>query len=207
MRSRATILELLSAIAGVLLLWALHQAVHAQVPDAARAFKREYTAIARSEWGLMAPVSSLAAQIHQESGWNCRAVSRVGARGCAQFMPATAKWIGDVDRDLRGGDVLSPAWGFRAQAVYMKWLHERVRADNACERMAFALAAYNGGLGYVYRRQKASTKPGTCFAATCEINPGIAPANQKENAHYPRRILLELEPRYHAAGWGERTCT
>jgi hypothetical protein len=177
------------------------------VPDQARGFQREFTRIARSEWGLAAPVSSLAAQIHQESGWNCGAVSRVGAQGCAQFMPTTAKWIGDVDRRLRDGDVYSAAWAFRAQSVYMKRLAGQVVAIDACERMAFALSAYNGGLGYVYRRQKGAREPGRCFGATCEINPGILPANQKENAHYPRRILLELEPRYINAGWGIGSCT
>lgn len=207
MRARVPLMHSLFAAAVLAAcLLAVHDAAWGQIPDAARGFKREYTAIARSEWGLLAPVTSLAAQIHQESGWNCRAMSRVGAQGCAQFMPATAKWIGDVDRDLARGDVFSPAWGFRAQAVYMKWLRDRVKASNDCERMAFALSAYNGGLGYVYRRQKAAKDPARCFGAACDINPGIAPSNQKENAHYPRRILLELEPRYHAAGWGERIC-
>jgi soluble lytic murein transglycosylase-like protein len=207
MRNRADLITFLFTVAAMaVILLAIHETCWAQVPDQARSFKREYTAIARSEWGLLAPVASLAAQIHQESGWNCKAVSFAGARGCAQFMPATAKWIGDVDHRLAAGDVYSPAWGFRAQAVYMKWLHDRVKADTPCERMAFALAAYNGGLGYVYRRQKVSNAPGRCFQSTCDINPGIAPASQRENAAYPRRILLGLEPRYMNAGWGEGVC-
>lgn len=178
----------------------------AEVPPPAHAFKNQYTRIVRSEWGLSAPVASLAAQIHQESGWNCRAVSRVGARGCAQFMPTTAAWIGDVDHALSDGDVFSPSWAFRAQAVYVKWLHDRVKGPAPCERMAFALSAYNGGLGWVYRRQKMSTSPLQCFGATCDINPGVAPASQQENAQYPRRILLSIAPLYYAAGWGEQSC-
>lgn len=178
-----------------------------QIPDEAARYRREYTRIFRSEWGLTAPVAAFAAQIHQESQWNCGAVSRVGARGCAQFMPTTAAWIGEVDHELGKGDMFSPPWAFRAQAVYMRWLHDRVKGPAPCERMAFALSAYNGGLGYVYKRQKASKRPNLCFDETCEINPGILPANQKENAHYPRRILLELEPRYLRAGWGEGSCS
>jgi soluble lytic murein transglycosylase-like protein len=176
------------------------------VPDLASSYRREYARIVRSEWGIEAPIASLAAQIHQESGWNCRAVSRVGARGCAQFMPATARWIADVDRGLRDGDVYSPAWAFRAQAVYMRYLRDRVKGSAPCDRMAFAMSAYNGGLGYVYKRQRVSPQPGVCFGVTCDINPGIAPANQRENAGYPRRILLELEPRYVGAGWGLGAC-
>ena len=196
----------LLALVCLVLLYLFPGVLHAQIPREAEAFKREYTRIVRSEWGLDAPVASLAGQIHQESGWNCKAVSRVGAAGCAQFMPATAKWIGEVDRRLAGADVYSPSWAFRGQAVYMKWLHDRVKGPVPCERMAFAMSAYNGGLGYVYRRQKLSPTPLVCINATCTINPGIHPANQRENEHYPRRILHELEPRYERAGWGLGRC-
>ncbi|WZB64465.1 lytic transglycosylase domain-containing protein [Achromobacter xylosoxidans] len=47
-----------------------------------------------------APVSTFAAQIHQESAWRPGAVSAVGAQGMAQFMPATSSWIAG----------LSPRW-------------------------------------------------------------------------------------------------
>lgn len=200
---RVLVLIIVAAVATL----ALVSGARAQVPAEGAGYKREFTRIVRSEWGLNGPVASLAAQIHQESGWNCRAVSRVGARGCAQFMPTTSKWIGDVDHELREGDVYSPAWAFRAQSVYMRWLQDRVKGPAPCERMAFALSAYNGGLGYVYKRQRVSRDPLRCFNSTCDINPGIAPANQKENAHYPRRILLELEPLYHRAGWGVGSCS
>jgi hypothetical protein len=72
--------------------------------------------------------------------------------------------------------------------------------------LAFSLSAYNGGLGWVNRRKAASARPGVCFDATCDINPGIHPANQRENREYPRRILLELEPRYAAVGFGTGSC-
>lgn len=184
-----------------------HLQVNAQVPSEASKYRRDYTRVMHSEWGMDAPIASLAAQLHQESGWNCGAMSRVGAQGCAQFMPATATWLGQVDPDLKGGDVFSPAWAFRAQAVYMRWLREKVKAAAPCDRMAFALSAYNGGLGYVYRRQKLSPDPWHCFDRTCDINPGILEANQRENARYPRRVLLELEPIYLRAGWGIGSCS
>lgn len=206
LRDNAFVHTLMGVIAlAVLMILAIAPA-YAQMPMEASKYKRQYTQIVRNTWGLDAPIASLAAQIHQESGWNCSAVSHAGAKGCAQFMPATANWIGDLDSGLKGAEVFSPAWAFRAQATYMKWIVERVKvADNACERMAFAMAAYNGGLGYVYKRQKLSLAPGQCFRATCEINPGITAANQRENAHYPVRILIDIEPRYGA--WGPRTCS
>lgn len=203
---RAVIYAVVLAVS-VLLLLSARRADAGEVPRAAAAYQREYVRIVRSEWGLNAPVATLAAQIHAESGWDCRAVSRAGARGCAQFMPATARWIGTVDRRLANEDLYSPAWAFRAQAVYMRWLHERVKADSPCDRMGFALSAYNGGLGHVYRRQKLSARPGRCFEATCAINPGIAASAQAENEAYPRRILGKLEPKYVRSGWGEGACS
>lgn len=197
----------LAIFVGVLALYLLTKDAHAQIPREAETYRREYIRVCRSEWGLDAPCASLAAMLHQESAWNHRATSRVGAAGLAQFMPATAIWIGEVNPALRGADVYSPAWSMRAQVVYMAWLRKRVKADNECERMAFSMSAYNGGLGYVFKRQKMSSNPGKCFGMTCEINPGILPANQKENAHYPRRILLELESRYELAGWGLGSCS
>lgn len=168
-------------------------------------YQRLYTRIATQSWGgLDAPVASLAAQIHQESGWDCMAVSRVGARGCAQFMPSTAKWIAGFSPTLASGLVNDPAWAFEAQVRYMRWLYDRVQGTPPCERMAFAAAGYNGGLAYVYKRQKASRAPLRCFDATCDINPGITEANQRENAAYPRRILRVLEPQYRS--WGRGIC-
>jgi hypothetical protein len=59
----------------ILMLYIFEGAAHAQIPREAESYRREYTRIIRSEWGLDAPVSTLAAQIAQESMFNCRAVS------------------------------------------------------------------------------------------------------------------------------------
>lgn len=172
-------------------------------PQAAK-YHRELMRNARLVWGLDAPIATFGAQIHQESGFNPNAKSAVGAQGLAQFMPATAKWIGEVYPELAGADVWTPAWSFRALAQYDRYLWERTAAVSNCERMAFALSAYNGGLGRVNQRKKLSPKPLVCFGVTCSINPGITPENQRENESYPRRILLDLEPRYMA--WGPGSC-
>lgn len=170
-------------------------------------YQRDLTRNARLIWGLDAPVASFAAQIHQESRWNANARSTVGAQGIAQFMPATATWISGVYPQALGeNQPANPIWAMRALASYDRWLWDRVRADAACERMAFALSAYNGGLGYVYKRQKLSPAPGKCFDATCDINPGISPASQRENRDYPRLILTRFEPVYAQAGWGKGAC-
>lgn len=161
---------------------------------------------AQHVWGLNAPTASFAAQIHQESRWNPNARSPVGASGLTQFMPATAKWISGMDGELRSGDVYNPRWAMRALVVYDKWLYDRVPAVNPCEKLAFAMSAYNGGLGWVNKRKARSSKPLYCFGATCEINPGVSAASQRENAHYPKIILQTFEPLYVNSGWGRGVC-
>ena len=172
----------------------------------ARQHKQVLIQQSRHVWGLKAPVSSFAAQIHQESRWNPTARSPVGAAGLTQFMPATAQWIGTYDRELAVVDVYNPRWAMRALAVYDKFLYDKVSGKNPCERMAFALSAYNGGLGWVNKRKARSPAPDVCFGVTCEINPGIAPANQRENANYPKLILKQFEPLYVRSGWGAGVC-
>ena len=75
--------------------------------------------------------------VRQESGWNPRAVSRKGALGLAQLMPATAALLGvdpaDPRQNLEGG---------------ARYLAQQYRAFGSWR---LALAAYNAGPGAVLR--------------------------------------------------------
>ena len=205
---------LLAALAALVLILAIAVAglvastpARAQVPQDAARYRLDLRRQAQLVWGIDAPVSTFAAQIHQESRWRANATSPVGAEGLAQFMPSTASWISGAYVGLRENDPFNPTWALRALVTYDKHLYDRVKAANHCERMAFALSGYNGGLGWVYKRQKLSDFPQYCLAKTCDINPGITPGNQRENADYPRRILLQHEPLYVGSGWGSGSCT
>ena len=208
-RSAAIILGvvLLAVLAvGVLMLWP--SSARAQsIPPEAHGYKREIIRAGRNVWGMEAPTATMAGQIHQESRFRADARSPVGAVGLTQFMPSTARWIQGAYPAELAGDVLSPDWGIRALARYDRHLWERLSGIDACERMAFVLSAYNGGEGWVRRRKARSDSPEVCLFKTCDINPGITPANQRENAGYPRRILITLEPIYVAAGFGPGACT
>lgn len=188
----------------LLLAWA--QQANAQIPTDAAKYKHQLRQQAHLIWGLDAPTSTFAAQIHQESHWKATARSHVGAEGLSQFMPSTAVWISGVYPDLADNAPTNPTWAIRALIRYDKFLIDRIAAENKCEHMAFALSAYNGGLGWVNKRKAKSSQPQRCLNATCEINPGITAANQRENADYPRRILLKHEPLYVNAGWGAGSC-
>src|SRR5690606_19680984 len=121
----------------------------------------------------------------------------VGAHGLSQFMPATATWISTLHpTSLAGAQTGNPTWSLRAMVTYDLWLSKRIRAADECERLAYILSAYNGGLGWVYKRQALSKQPRLCLGKTCTLSPGIHAASQRENELYPRLILIRYEPLY-----------
>jgi soluble lytic murein transglycosylase-like protein len=78
----------------------------------------------------------LSALVWQESRWNPQAVSRKGAIGLAQLMPATA-------RDL-GVNPTDPVANLTGGARYLRYLLDEFDGD-----VEKALAAYNAGPGRV----------------------------------------------------------
>lgn len=180
------------------------------VPRAAAKYRADLTRNARAVWGLDAPVAVFAGQIHQESGWRETVKSPVGAQGMAQFMPATAKWISGAYPELRANEPMNPSWALRALVTYDRHLWERVQAASSCDRMAFALSAYNGGLGWVQRDRKVAAdqglEPGRWWANVEQVNAGRSAANWRENRGYPERILRKLAQVYASAGWGQGVC-
>ncbi|MBZ9612156.1 transglycosylase SLT domain-containing protein [Rheinheimera maricola] len=182
----------------------------AAVPEAAKAHQRTLTRTAHAYWGLDAPVATFAAQIHQESRWHVGARSPVGAEGLAQFMPATSEWFASINpRDLTVAQPYNPAWAMRAQVMYNAWLYKRITAADGCNRLAFTLSAYNGGLGWVQRDQalaSASGADGLVYTSVEPFNAGRSPASITENRHYVNVILKRWQPMYVKAGWGPGAC-
>ncbi|MCA6974494.1 transglycosylase SLT domain-containing protein [Pectobacterium carotovorum] len=178
------------------------------IPRAAQAYRSDVIRSARLDWGMNAPIADFAAQLHQESGWNPRAVSPVGAQGLAQFMPTTADWFSSIVPELRANQPFNPAWAIRALTGYDRWLWTRISASNDCERMAMTLSSYNGGLGWLQRdkqRAKIAEKDILRWFGHVEtVNAGRSAANWRENRHYPDRILHQLAPRY--LSWGRASC-
>ncbi|MBK1890716.1 transglycosylase SLT domain-containing protein [Undibacterium sp. 14-3-2] len=183
----------------------------AAIPNSAQQHRSSLVRNARAVWGIDAPVASFAAQFQQESAWNANALSPVGAKGMAQFMPATANWIAEqYPDDLGNAQPTNPSWAIRALVQYDFWLYTRIRAKNACERLAFTLSAYNGGLGWVNRDKTLASGKGldplVWFGSVERVNAGRSPANWQENRAYPQRILWRYEPMYVAANWGSGAC-
>lgn len=174
----------------------------ASIPVEAQRHRSTLIRSARMEWGLSAPVATLAAQVQVESRWRDGQVSPVGAQGLAQFMPATTRWFGGLRPDLGRADAWNPGWALRALCAYDRWLYERVRGNTACDRVAKALGGYNGGLGWVYKDEALAARlgldPGS-WDAVASVNAGRAQAAKRENVQYIERNRA-LEPLY--AAWG-----
>ncbi len=137
------------------------------------------------------------AQLYQESRLDPSAVSPVGARGLAQFMPGT--WD-DVTKHL-GAAGTSPHADFAidAGAYYMARLRYTWRARRAAdEQQPLAQASYNAGTGNILKAQKlcgdARSWPG--IAACLRLVTGEK--NAHETLTYVERIahwrkLMELQ--------------
>ena len=112
--------------------------------------------------------SVLAAQLYQESGFDPRAVSHAGARGVAQFMPATWAAHGRDENGDGTADPFDPEDAIPAAARYDAAVAAAV-ASVPGDRTSLMLAAYNAGPAAVLQYQ------------------GIPP--YQETQAYVRRIL------------------
>jgi hypothetical protein len=180
-----------------------------RIPINAGSFQRELIRLSRQEYGLDAPIARFAAQIHAESTWRDSAVSPVGAKGIAQFMPQTAEWMNELFPNLRQYSMYSSDWSIRALLHYNKWHGARVRVDekNECTYWHGIMRSYNGGLGH-WQRELAAAEDKNDWRSIqkqCGISSRRSEANCRENLNYPIKILHELEHGYLTAGWGSHS--
>lgn len=159
-------------------------------------------------FGPSAPVATLVAQLHQESACRSDVSSRAGAQGLSQFMPATAEDMARLHPDVCApANPFSASWAIMCRDRYMRDLLRQVRsASSESDQWAFALSAYNGGMGWVRRDQEVCRYTHGCdpdvYWNSVEnvFDRRRSKANIKENRHYPYRIMCELAPRY--TSWG-----
>lgn len=128
--------------------------------------------------------ASAKAQLFAESRLDPAAVSPVGARGLAQFMPAT--W-NEVTRELRLGEV-SPNHdvAIDAYAYYMAKLRKIWRTDRVPDdQQPLAQASYNAGAGNIIKAQR------VCGGA--RLWAGIAPCLDEVTGHNSRETLTYVD--------------
>ncbi|HUU02172.1 MAG TPA: transglycosylase SLT domain-containing protein [Myxococcota bacterium] len=101
--------------------------------DLARKYGREYAI----DWRL------ILAQMYKESRFDPRATSWSGARGLLQVMPQTAREMGFTN-------LWDPDTNIHAGVTYLAWLITKFEPSVPMrQRIRFALASYNAGLGHV----------------------------------------------------------
>ncbi len=117
------------------------------------------------------------AQMYQESRFDPKATSWVGAQGLMQVMPQTAKQLG-----LK--DPFDPEQNIRAGVSYLVQLLKRFdKALPFRQRIRFDLASYNAGLGHVQDAIR--------LAKSKSLDPGVWFGNVE------RAMLLLEKPRYY----------
>lgn len=86
----------------------------------------------------------LAAMAYQESHWNPKAVSSTGVRGIMMLTRSTAESLGITNR-------LDPEQSIKGGSLYLKQIIGRIpKSIPKEERVWFALAAYNMGIGHLW---------------------------------------------------------
>ncbi|TLM78126.1 transporter substrate-binding domain-containing protein [Microbulbifer harenosus] len=97
----------------------------------------------------------LVAQMWQESNFNPKAVSPVGAQGLMQVMPATGEEMGyppplfEPDRNIQAG------------VKYLHWVRDRFEPTlPTIEKLWFTLASYNAGYGHLLDARRLAAELG-----------------------------------------------
>ena len=114
---------------------------HSPVATGSERLHRYDTLIRGAARRYQLPESLIRAVVHTESNYNPRAVSRVGAMGLMQLMPATARYLGvsqpfDPRQNIYGG------------AKFLRILANSFNGD-----MVLVVAAYNAGAGWVRKHR------------------------------------------------------
>jgi soluble lytic murein transglycosylase len=121
--------------------------------------------------------------IRTESAFNSDIVSRAGAVGLTQLMPATAREMAARIHRRGGPDYIvedfpshlhDPAVNIHIGASYLAYLNERM------EDPLLALLAYNGGMGRVRRWYRTANLPPDLFLETVEYS---------ETRNYGRSVI------------------
>jgi membrane-bound lytic murein transglycosylase F len=99
----------------------------------------------RLDWRLILAV------MKTESAFSSSAVSEKGAYGLMQIMPVTGA---ELERTLDLLDIRDPTNNIRGGVFYLRQLYDLFSTSPPGDRLRFALAAYNAGVGRVYDAQE-----------------------------------------------------
>jgi len=171
------------------------------IPREALAYRDSFIRIWRFYFALAESPTIGFAQVHQESRWRTEAKS-IYASGLAQFTPATAADFAVIlppevraGCPSKAGCPTDPNWALNALSLYDFRLHRGYGwAATPNDRWSLALAAYNGGAGWLTKeRVKANNSSSWADIVNACMRSA---ASCKENHDYPVVILGKWLPLY-----------
>jgi membrane-bound lytic murein transglycosylase MltF len=127
----------------------------------------------------------LAAQAFQESRFNNKAKSRVGAVGIMQVLPSTAK-----DRNVNIKNIQKLENNIEAGAKYMRFVADHYFDDpniSEFDKILFVFASYNAGPNRVARVRKKASDPNSWFDS---VDMKVASAAGSEPIKYVKNIYI-----------------
>lgn len=127
----------------------------------------------------------------QESRFNHRAISPVGAKGIGQFMPGTWK-----EMQARYGvvNVFDPKDAIRASALYLSNQYHFWKADRSLlDKRKLATANYNAGGGNVHKAQQLCNNVNDYYGII-ECLPLVTKHHSKETIEYVELINYKWYP-------------
>jgi len=128
------------------------------------------------------PSSLVFGIVHQESGFDAGAVSRSGARGLMQIMPATGRELAKrLELPYTTLRLLEPDYSLRLGTTYFRQL-----LGQFDDRVELALAGYNGGPGRIGRLWRA-------HGETDAFDLFLEDLALEESRNYVKRILVLAE--------------
>ncbi len=133
---------------------------------------KKYSSSINWDWRL------LAALVFQESQFNPKSVSWMGAKGLMQLVPNTAKEFG-------AKSILDPEQNIMAGTKFLDWLENYWKSyiEDPEERLKFVIASYNAGQGHVRDAMNLAGKYGK------------DPKLWEDNVAY--YLLLKSKPKYY----------
>ena len=138
--------------------------------------------------GSTVPYQLIVSQFYQESHFKPSAESHVGAMGVAQIMPGTRR---DIERQLGPFNPWNARDSIYAGTWYVanRWNVFRYGNKTTANRMAFALASYNAGLGYILKAQKLAGKDSQRWLPVAEALYKVPRVYAEEPVTYVRLIF------------------
>ncbi len=140
-----------------------------------------------------APAWDFMGQIEVESACREGVTAFDGGMGLGQFMPKTAEWIQEQEKDLQevapAAAPYEPKWAIRALILYDRRLYRAVD----CTDWHYVFRAYNGGLAAINREisRAASCAPdkvaAACSRKVLRLKSGLLDLC-RVNIEYPGKV-------------------